>query len=224
MSGDIVRARSQSQPVPWRRMVFGLLLVLTIVAPIALGTLAASGHAEAGALRSLLILWMLAGTGLLVWSAVYVKDEPILVRTAVLLLAAFFLIAALRTQFSATTQANSGARPSQQKTTPEVASSPKIDKKKKSLAETLVGKWKLANHSQTMEFRSGENKFFVTTDAGQNLEFGYKVHDETHLDVWPPLMPADADPTTWGFTFAGENELTILTEPNAKPINYTRVQ
>jgi hypothetical protein len=220
---ETVRRIARSQPIPWRRMVFGLLLVVTVVVPIALGIVAAGGHVDAGALRSLIILWMLAGTGLLVWSAVYVKDEPILVRTAVSLLAVFFLIAALRTQFSATTQANSAGKPSQQTTPHEIGPATKIDKKK-SLAETLIGKWKLANHSQTMEFRSGENKFFVTTDAGQALEFGYKVHDENHLDVWLPLMPPDADPVSWAFTLADENELTVQTKPNAKPVSYTRAQ
>ena len=222
MSGTVRRV-AQSQPIPWRRMIFGLLLVVTIVAPIALRIVAAGGHADAGALRSLVILWMLAAIGLLIWSAVYVKEEPILVRTAVSLLAAFFLIAALRTQFSSTTQAPSGPQSSQQTTPHEIGATQKTDRKK-SLAETLNGKWKLANHSQTMEFRTGENKFVVTTDAGQEMEFGYKVHDETHLDVWLPQMPPDADPIPWTATVVNENELAIQTKPNANAVSYTRVR
>ena len=75
-----------------------------------------------------------------------------------------------------------------------------------------------------MEFRTGENKFFVTTDAGQALEFPYKIHDENQLDVWLPHMPPDADPIPWAVTVVNENELTIQTKPNAKPISYTRVR
>jgi hypothetical protein len=220
MSGTVRRV-ARSQPVPWRRMVFGLLLVVTIVAPIALGIVATSS--DAGALRGLLSLWMFAAIGLLVWSALYVKNEPTLVRLAVSLLAAFFLIAALRTQFSSTKQVPAAPKPAEQTTPHEIGSTAKTEKKR-SLAELLIGKWKLANHSQTMEFRIGENKFFVTTDAGQEMEFAYKIHDENHLDVWLPQMPPDADPIPWSVTLANENELTVQTKPNAKAVSYTRVQ
>jgi hypothetical protein len=220
---DLVRARSQSQPVPWRRMVFGLLLVVTIVAPIALGIVIARGPGSD--ISGLIRVWAVATMALLIWSAIYVKDEPGLVRVVVSLLAAFFFIVTIRSAFTPATNPSIATSPTPAaETTPHVvASSPKIDKKK-GLAEFLIGKWKLANHSQTMEFQKGESNFVVTTDGGQEMKFGYKVADETHLNVWLPQMPPDADPIPWGATMVNENELTIQTKPNAKPINYTRVR
>lgn len=225
MSGTVRRA-ARSQPVPWRRMVFGLLLVVTIVAPIALGIVISRGPgADVSGLKNLIRLWTVATMALLIWSAIYVKDEPGLVRIVVSLLALFFFFVIVRGQFNPAPNPPiaTSPTPATQTTPHEVSSSPKIDKKQ-SLAESLSGKWKLANHSQTMEFRSGENKFFVTTDAGQSLEFGYKTHDDNHLDVWLPQMPPDADPVPWTVILASENELTVQTKPNVKPVSYTRVR
>jgi hypothetical protein len=225
MSGTVRRV-ARSQPVPWRRMVFGLLLVLTLVAPIALGIVIARGAVEdLSGLQNLIRLWTVATMALLIWSAIYVRDEPALVRIVVSLLALFLFFIMVRGRLNAPQNPSIATSPTPATgTTPhEVASSSKVDKKK-SLAEALIGKWKLANHTQTMEFRSDQTKFFVTTDAGQNLEFGYKVHDATHLDVWLPQMPPDADPISWAFTLANENELTVQTKPNATPVSYTRVR
>jgi hypothetical protein len=225
MSGTMRRV-ARSQPVPWHRMVFGLLLVVTLVAPIALGIVISRGPAaDVSGVKNLIRLWAVAAIALSIWSAIYVKDEPGLVRVVVSLLALFFFFVLVRAQFNPAPNPAIATSPTPAAgTTPhEVPSSPKIDKKQ-SLAESLVGKWKLANHSQTMEFRTGENKFFVTTDAGQALEFPYKIHDENQLDVWLPHMPPDADPIPWAVTVVNENELTIQTKPNAKPISYTRVR
>ena len=326
MSG-IERRYSSSQPVPWHRMIFGLLVVITVAAPLAIWILGVQHQAhDADSVRTLLRIWTGATAGMLVWSAIYVVREPQLVRIAVSVVGALFLLLAIFARINATVSGQQGGKgiadshPASSPSATAVAQKQSSDsgdiagvwmtgqgyawtfspngtftfrddkgnwskkgdqvvaqaegdggatwkltlsadgqkmsgtwaapsgdtgtvavtraeagaardksqsgsgsQKSNKLADFLVGKWKLANHSQTMEFREGEPAFTVITDGGQSLKFKYTVADETHLNVLLPMMPDQADPVPWEVTTANQDQIDVKQTPKGKPVTYNRV-
>lgn len=104
-----LRRPTRPQPVPWHRMVFGLLIVIIVAAPLAIWILVIQGQAhDATQMRNLLRIWTIAVAAILVWAAVYVTREPQLVRVAVTVIGFLFVILAVFGRFNATP---SGARP-----------------------------------------------------------------------------------------------------------------
>src|SRR3954463_14168644 len=105
----VSRRPTRPQPVPWHRLVFGLLIVITVAAPLAIWILMVQDQAhDASQMRNLLRIWMIATAAILVWSAVYVTREPQLVRIAVSVIGFLFVVLAIFGRFNATP---SGTRP-----------------------------------------------------------------------------------------------------------------
>ena len=189
---------SRAPPPALGRLIFGGLFVFSLVAPICLWILA-SRTADPERVLALSHIWSVALALLLVWAAVYIKDEPRLARIALCFGALVFAFITVRARIYSTrqldppTMAVDSAQPSQSarpsasqsgQTTKSaggrtVAKVPKSDK----IEDAIVGKWQLSAGKDTIIFLK-DKTFVLMTEDGNALFGRYLFLDPNRLQCF----------------------------------------